>query len=252
MAAPTRGHRLSDATWPQVETAGTTASLVVPIGSVEQHGPHLPLGTDTVVAEAISSRAAAVLGDVLLAPAIAYGSSGEHASFAGTISIGEGALTAMLVELVRSSDRHGGVVLVNGHGGNQTAVAGACNVAAAEGRRCLDWSIGAALNRVAWQPPRPFDAHAGWVETSLMLAIAPETVHLAEAVPGTTRPLAEIWSELRAGGVAAVSRTGVLGDPSDSTPELGEQLLDLLVADLVDRVQQWRAPANVVRSGARS
>lgn len=118
-AVGTAGRRLADRAWPEVSGRPT---VLVPVGSLEQHGPHLPLDTDTVIA----SHAAAAAGDalaeglhVLIAPAIAYGASGEHQAFAGTVSLGHDALRLVLVELVRSlSTWAGRIVLVNGHGGN--------------------------------------------------------------------------------------------------------------------------------------
>mgnify|MGYP002336296532 CR=1 FL=1 len=93
---------LGRATWPDVP-AGPL--LVVPLGSVEQHGHHLPLSTDTTVAGAVAADAAGAFAGALLAPALAYGASGEHEGFPGTISIGTEALTALLVEFGRSAAR---------------------------------------------------------------------------------------------------------------------------------------------------
>ena len=93
---------LADAGWPDLPEAPL---LVVPLGSVEQHGPHLPLTTDTAIADAVARAAVPSLGGALLAPALAYGASGEHEGFPGTISIGTAALTGLLVEYGRSACR---------------------------------------------------------------------------------------------------------------------------------------------------
>jgi mycofactocin system creatininase family protein len=207
------------------------AILVVPLGSTEQHGPHLPLGTDTAVAVAVCDRLAARRGDVVVAPALPYGSSGEHAGFAGTLSIGQDALERVVVELVRSADAFAGVVLVSGHGGNAEPLARAVAVLRDEGRRA-----------VAWSPRIPGgDAHAGRTETSLLLALDPAAVRLDRAEPGATAPLSELIDDLRAGGVAAVSANGVLGDPTGATAAEGEEILESLVADL-ERVVGSVAP----------
>src|SRR5690348_8709679 len=89
---------LAEARWPAVESSARRL-LVVPVGSVEQHGPHLPLHTDTRIAEAVARRACAGRPGVALAPALPIGASGEHAAFPGTLSIGSEVLTACLVEL---------------------------------------------------------------------------------------------------------------------------------------------------------
>jgi hypothetical protein len=118
------GVELAERRWPDVATgAGGAGVLVaVPVGACEQHGPHLPLGTDTLVANALARALAARRPDVVVAPALAITSSGEHAGFPGTLSIGRTVMEALVVELVRSADWSRGVVLVNGHGGNRSAV----------------------------------------------------------------------------------------------------------------------------------
>jgi mycofactocin precursor peptide peptidase len=218
---------LAGETWP--EAARARRLLAVPLGSTEQHGPHLPLGTDTAVAVALSERLAAARPDVVVAPALPYGSSGEHAGFPGTLSIGQEALELVVVELVRSADAFAGVVLVSGHAGNAEPLARAVERLGAEGRRTLAW-----FPRVAGG-----DAHAGRTETSLMLALAPDSVHVPLARPGDTRPLAEVMAELRSGGVAAVSANGVLGDPTGAGAGEGRRILDDLTRDLVRTVAAW-------------
>jgi mycofactocin system creatininase family protein len=209
---------LATATSPQV---GPGSVVVVPIGSVEQHGPHLPLDTDTVVAEAVARKVAERLG-CWCAPAIAYGSSGEHQTFPGTTSIGTPALVRTIVELVRSLRTWASsVVLVNGHGGNVVAMRTAVNALVQEGHE-VSW--------VACSVPG-MDAHAGRAETSLMLHLRPGSVRLDLAEPGNPAPLEDLLPLLRRGGVSAVSRNGVLGDPRGASAGEGERLL----ADMVER-----------------
>jgi mycofactocin system creatininase family protein len=215
--------RLADQTWPEVAAVAGSSLLVVPLGSTEQHGPHLPLSTDADIATVLAAALAAARPDVVVAPTLGYGASGEHAGFAGTLSIGLDALELVLVELVRSADAFAGVVLVNGHGGNGAAVAAATARLQAEGRAVLAWS------------PRPTgDAHAGRTETSVLLALRPEQVRLAAAEPGDPRPLAVVLPTLRSLGVAAVARNGVLGDPTGATAEEGAAIVRAMVADLVE------------------
>ena len=216
-------------TWPEVEAVAAGSILAVPLGSTEQHGPHLPLGTDSAVAVALARRLAAALPGVLVAPALPYGSAGEHAAFPGTLSIGAAALELLVVELVRSADAFAGVVLVSGHGGNAEPLAAAVATLRAEGRRALGWTP-----RISGG-----DAHAGRTETSLLLALNPGLVRFDAAAAGDLRPLPTLMDQLRRGGVAAVSPNGVLGDPTGATAQEGERLLDRMAADLVAGVEAW-------------
>ena len=236
------GFRLASARWPEVE-AGARRVLVVPVGSLEQHGAHLPLDTDTRIAVAVAERACAGRSGVGLAPAIAIGASGEHADFPGTLSIGHVALSTVLVELGRHASLHWpAMLLVNGHGGNVAAVSDARERLRAEGRECHVWHAGVrpsmlAARGISLVP----DAHAGRVETSIMLALAPGDVRLDAAAAGETRPLAEIMAGLRSGGVRQVSPNGVLGDPSGASAAEGEALLALLVDDLAGMLDRLAA-----------
>ncbi|GAA2199696.1 mycofactocin biosynthesis peptidyl-dipeptidase MftE [Sinomonas flava] len=219
---------LADARW---HGLGDTAVVLVPLGSTEQHGPHLPYDTDTVIAAAVARAAAQRLLDrgapALVAPALAYGASGEHQDFPGTVSIGEEALSAVVIEMARSlrtwSPR---VVFVNGHGGNVRALAAAVAQLRAEG------------HDAAWAPcaVAGADAHAGRTETSLMLHLAPERVRLQDAVAGPPAPVAELMPALRERGVRAVSPTGVLGDPTDACPEHGALILGAMVESFSRRL----------------
>jgi creatinine amidohydrolase len=221
---------LARLTWTDVD-AGGPATLLVPVGATEQHGPHLPCTTDTDIATALATSAAARLPNALVAPALPYGSSGEHAAFAGTLSIGAEATELVLVELGRSARATATrVVLISTHGGNAGPVARAVGRLAREGS-CVD------VFRPRWAVPA--DAHAGRTETSLMLALAPDRVRVERAEAGDRRSLDQLMPELRRRGVAAVSPNGVLGDPAGASAEEGHRLLAAAVDDLVDLV---RAP----------
>jgi creatinine amidohydrolase len=221
---------LADLTWPEAaRLAAEGALLAIPVGSTEQHGPHLPLSTDTDIAVALCQRLAEARADVLIAPAVAYGSSGEHQEFPGTLSIGQQAVELLLVELGRSASRtFAHLVFVCAHGGNAEPAARATMRLRAESRDVL-------LFRPAWDG----DAHAGRTETSMMLHLAPARVRMASAAPGDNRPLAEIWPLLRAGGVRAVSESGVLGDPAGATAGAGRALLNGLSVALIHEVAAW-------------
>ncbi|WP_018332338.1 mycofactocin biosynthesis peptidyl-dipeptidase MftE [Actinomycetospora chiangmaiensis] len=207
------------------DTAGTDL-LLVPVGATEQHGPHLPLGTDTTVATTVAGR----LGLPVTAP-IAFGASGEHEGFPGTISIGTETLAAVLVETGRSAGRWARrLCFVNGHGGNVPALVTATALLRYEGRDVAWHSCGVP----------DADAHAGRHETSVMLALAPDDVDLDRAEPGNTAPLRELMPALRAGSVRDVSPNGVLGDPTGASAGEGAETVAVMVAALRDAIADWR------------
>ncbi|WP_280259518.1 mycofactocin biosynthesis peptidyl-dipeptidase MftE [Nocardia abscessus] len=231
---------LADLTWPEAGVRATAgAILAVAVGATEQHGPHLPLSTDTDVATALCDRLAAARPEVLVGPAIPYGASGEHAGFPGTLSIGQAALELLVVELCRSAtDTFDRVLLVNWHGGNIEPL-----------RRARDLLRSESRDVRLYLPRFDGDPHAGRSETALQLALAPERVRGDRAAAGDTRPLAELLPLLRAGGVRAVSANGVLGDPSGATAAEGAALLDHLSADLIDRTRLWWPENSPERTG---
>jgi mycofactocin system creatininase family protein len=215
---------LAAATWPEAAGAGL---VLVPVGSLEQHGPHLPLDTDTTIAEAVAHGVAARLPGAWVAPALAYGASGEHQSFPGTSSIGTDVLHLVVVELVRSVHTWAScVVFVNAHGGNVLALSRAVDQLRVEG------------HDVTWLQcaTEEHDLHAGFTETSLMLHLRPTAVRLDRAEAGCTAPLTEILEAMVIGGVGVVSSNGVLGDPTGATAEEGRRLLHSLIDDVCGRL----------------
>lgn len=214
---------LTEVTWPDVVREGL---VLVPVGATEQHGPHLPLDTDAVIATAVADELAPLLG-AAVTPVVAFGASGEHQSFPGTISIGTEALTQVLVELARSlSTWAGRIVFVNGHGGNLEALTAAVRQLQREG--CDAGWVPCAVSGA--------DLHAGRHETSLMLHLAPHRVRLERAVPGNVAPLTALMPQMRVGGVAAVSDNGVLGDPAGASAEEGEATLRAMVSAAYHRI----------------
>ena len=218
---------LGAATWPQVETTAGRTLLALPMGSLEQHGPHLPLDTDARIASAVAGGLARACPGIAVAPTLPYGASGEHAAFPGTLLVGHEVLSDVLVELVRSArGSFAGVVLVSAHGGNRDALGMAEKRCAAEGDDVLAWTVAAAGS----------DAHAGRTETSLMLGIDPDVVRLERAEPGCMEPLHRLMPRLRAEGLRPVSPNGVLGDPAGANAQEGRALLGTLVSELADAV----------------
>lgn len=213
--------RLGPNTWTDLDEP----IVVVPVGACEQHGPHLPLETDTVIACALADDLSARRDDCLVAPPLTITASGEHQGFPGTLSIGTDAMRAVVIEIVRSATWAAGVVFVNGHGGNHEAMRQATNVFEHERRNVLVW----------WPRIEGGDLHAGRTETSLMLALAADHVRVDRAAGG---PLPGL-DELRRRGVRALSENGVLGDPDGATADEGAAIFADLAGQLADAVARW-------------
>jgi mycofactocin precursor peptide peptidase len=242
---------LSSSTSSQLQ--GMSLAVMIPLGSTEQHGPHLPLDTDTRIATAVACTVIARLADApgsgdrplhwLAAPPIAYGDSGEHQSFPGTISIGTEALTMLLVEYGRSATCWAQRLLfVNGHGGNVAALNRAVGRLRSEGRDA-GWCACVATGA---------DAHAGHAETSVLLHISPDDVLIDRRRPGNGAPLSDLLPSMRRGGVAAVSATGVLGDPTTATATEGQRIFTEMVDDCLGRVGRWAPAADGMLTVARA
>ena len=201
---------------------------VLPVGSFEQHGPYLPLATDTIIASTIA-RGIAESYPVLHLPPITISCSHEHAAWPGTVSISARTLYAVVSDIAESFD--GRLVLVNGHGGNY--VLGNV-VQEAKGRLALfpgveDWQ--AAHSAARLETSLDSDMHAGELETSILLHAHPEVVR-----PGyeTSDFLADDRRHMLTQGLAAYSPTGVVGRPSLATPGKGRDLLASLVKSFGD------------------
>lgn len=242
-----QGVELGALTWPHAadrlgqSLTPAPSTLIIPLGATEQHGPHLPLETDTVIAGAWATAVAMRL-PALVAPPLPYGASGEHQAFAGTLSIGHETLRSVIVELARSArSAVGRVVLLSGHAGNLDSLHAVERRLAYEGHD--------VVSMVPVWPDRPrhtIDAHAGRTETSLMLHLRPDLIDREQLGPplgsagghpiGESRPLAEIMNQLRTKGVMAVSPSGILGDLTGATADEGRELFEELVAATVTRL----------------
>ena len=220
---------LGSRTWTELGADATPVVVALPLGSCEQHGPHLPLDTDARIAVALATRLAehAPHGDVVVAPPFTVGASWEHRGFPGLLSITNDLLASVLVELVRSAEWASGFVLVNGHGGNLAGVAQAVERLTAEGRHVLSW----------WPRVPGGDAHAGRTETSIMLALDTAAVRRDRFEPGFGGSV----DDAVARGIAAVSPNGILGDPTGASSDEGRALLGSLADDLVGAVARWRS-----------
>jgi creatinine amidohydrolase len=218
----------ADTTLDERERAATVALL--PIGSFEQHGPHLPLTTDTVVAATLAREIAAAY-PVRRLPPITISCSHEHAAWPGTVSISATTLAAIVRDVAASVHRAGvtSLVLVNGHGGNyvlgnlvQEASLGALRMALFPGE--LDWD--AARDTAGLATSALSDMHAGELETSILLHSHP---HLVTPRFEQSDWLADDRRHLLSRGLQAYTESGVVGRPSLASARKGQDLLASLV-----------------------
>lgn len=237
-------------TWTDVRDAIAAGkrTVIVPIGAMEQHGPHMAIGTDTYLGYEIATRLARTLGNALVAPAITIGYSVGHLPMAGTVSISEETLAAVIREVVESLIRHGfeDVVLLSSHGGNY----GALNLAVPSLRRDypqvrihsrMDFESGLRAREALLQElgldPAKVGVHAGQGETSMMLACHPELVDMSQAFEGFTGDASIRWRSKVPPPMTEMSPTGILGDARGATAELGERFLEYSVAEWVRAVR---------------
>lgn len=198
---------------------------LLPVGSLEQHGPHLPLVTDTVVA-CVLARALADAHPVRVLPPVTVGCSHEHAAWPGTVSISASTLHALVRDIAASLGRTR-LILVNGHGGNHVL---ANTVQESGGRMALfpgphDWEAARVAARMATD--NDGDMHAGELETSVLLHAAPELVREGgERADHVTAPRDHLLTV----GLAPYSASGVAGRPSLATAAKGRDLLAALTA----------------------
>jgi creatinine amidohydrolase len=234
-------------TWPEIraEQQRGRDTVVVAFGATEQHGPHMALATDALIGDHLARLVADRL-DAFVAPTIRVGCSEHHLEFPGTISISEGTFRAIVVDLVRSLARGGfrRVLLLPTHGGNFGPLAAAVEhlgtTAGIEIRALTDLSTLLTIAQLGAEehgiPLAEGGIHAGEWETSMMLAIHPELVHLDRGEPGYTGDLQTAVGTMFATGVHAISENGVVGDPTRASPEHGarywEEVLRVTLAEV--------------------
>jgi len=250
MDRPREATRLADVaiermTWPDIEAAlaGGVRTVVIAVGATEQHGRHLPEGSDAYMGEAVAERVARALGDALVAPVIRPGCSDHHLDFPGTISVSPELLMGLLDAYVGSLARHGfdRFVVFSTHGGN-------FSVLARWAKERDDHRIICIPDRAGHQRPEFAFAiasgtegpgrlhHSDAFETSQILALHPELVHMDRAERGYVGPLT--MAELEAKGTRGISPNGILGDPAGATAEVGEIMLQSVTAYFVGKVRE--------------
>jgi creatinine amidohydrolase/Fe(II)-dependent formamide hydrolase-like protein len=194
-------------------------SVIIALGSTEQHGPHLPLSTDTIIAEEIAGKISEKT-KIPLGTSMPYGVSPEHMGFPGTLSLKPETLREVMLDLIESYRHHGvkKIIIINGHGGNNKHLTGLAPDTVLINLTCL---------------PVKYD-HAGEAETSLMLHIRPDLV-LTDKITAQeyTMPGSYDWDDTR-----KYTSSGVLGHPELASPEKGGKLFDELVAHTLNRIQE--------------
>ena len=215
---------------------------VLPIGSFEQHGAHLPLITDTLVASAIAERLAAAY-DLFLLPPVTISCSHEHSAWAGTVSISHTTLTAVVTDVLASLRRSGieRLALVNGHGGNyvlgnivqEANVGGPVMTLFPTG---ADWAAARAAAGLATDSHD--DMHAGEIEVSVLRLVSPE---LIRAGVEDSDHHAVDRKLLLVQGMAAYTRSGVIGAASEGSAVKGQMVIDSLVDSFKEHLDALNA-----------
>jgi len=234
---------LSEVSWTDADASGADLALL-PVGSTEQHGPHAPLGTDALAAEAVATEGADRYdGEVIVTPTIPVGVAREHRHFAGTLWVSEDTFRAYVRETVASLASHGWdrVVVVNGHGGNVAPLRETCARLTRDGVAYavpFTWFDAVALADVPALDEDVRMGHGGPLETSLVRAIDPELV-ATDRFEAASAGAADGWGEWQSGtnlayDSAEFTDSGVVGDPGQSSEAAGQQLLDAAGEALAD------------------
>lgn len=243
---------LGELTWPEAEARFRQVDVaLLPVGAVEQHGPHLPLDTDAYDADYLARRVAEACSDPrpLVFPPVAYGVSYHHRDFSGTLSVSP-ETQARLIHEIGMSAAHCGIkklVLINGHGGNAPALHLAAQMINRDAHifTCVDTGETSDAD-VHEMVDTPNDVHAGEIETSTTLAIRPHLVDMtraARAVPRFSSGYLDFTSKRSVGWYAytsKISKTGVMGDATKATAEKGERIWEIMTKRLVELVEDLK------------
>jgi creatinine amidohydrolase len=232
-------------TWAEVksEIENGRDTVIVPFGSTEQHGRHMPLGTDAVLGDEFG-RVLADRLDAFLAPTVRFGCSEHHLAFAGTISLGDETFRRIVRDVVDSLSHHGfrRILLIPTHGGNFKPLAEAyAELEPVENVRVLAFTDLEGFVKKAFESSSALGvnsaqsgAHSGEWETSLMLVFKPDQVKMDHAAQGFVGELSEIMEKVF-DGIQNLDENGVLGDPRPATARAGEKYF----AEMVEFLLQW-------------
>ena len=254
-------HFLPHLTWPELEaTVARTDVAIMPIGSIEQHGPALPLGTDTLLAERVA-REAARRADAVCVPSTWVGLSSHHMAFPGSLTLSDEVFVRYVLEVAGSLARHGfrKILLYNGHGGNEAAMAYLVDrITKTTGASAALFGIAELRKIYLGGNAHLLDIHAGINETSGVLAAYPELV-VTDAIerptmrlePHRTAVLERVsddpsllrYATLGLPDVHEISSNGciTLGDPRTATAERGHDTFRRYVDAVVAFIDTWRS-----------
>lgn len=247
--------RLAEMHWPQVQAAleSGTKTVVLAAGSMEQHGPHLPFQTDTLLGTALAEAVAARLGDVIVGPTIPFGVSEHHMAFPGTITLETQTFNAVVRQYVESLARHGfeTVIVVPSHGGNFAPLQQLLDETGGRigGARFLPYTDLLAfmdpMNATAARDqitPQVAGAHAGEAETSMVLSQRDDLVDMEAAEEGYVGDFdGQAARTIFERGMTALTANGILGDARPATAERGRRYIDAM-ADMLAEYFSERMP----------
>lgn len=243
---------LAEMTWPEVQARFKEVDVaLLPVGSTEQHGPHLPLDTDAFDAKYLAQRVAEACTDPkpLVLPLIPYGVSYHHEDFSGTLSISPRTLTRLVYEIGMSAARHGvtKLVIINGHGGNIPALQFGAQMINRDAHIFTCVETGETSEKdIEALTETPNDVHAGEVETSTALANRPHLVKRDKAskfIPRFSSKYLNFSSKRSVEWYARVSKistTGVLGDPTKASREKGKKIWAVMIKHLVEFIEDLK------------
>jgi len=242
-------YRLGELTWTDAQARFKEVDIaLLPVGAIEQHGPHLPLDTDAFDADYLARQVAEACRDPkpIVLPLVAYGVSYHHEDFSGTLSVSPETLSQLVYEIGMSASGHGisKLIIINGHGGNSPALHFAAQMINRDAHifTCVDTGETSDPDIYA-MAETPNDVHAGEIETSMNLATRPDLVKLdavRKFVPKFSSRYLDFTSKRSVGWYAytsKISRTGVLGDPTKADQDKGKRMWSVIIARLVEFVE---------------
>jgi creatinine amidohydrolase/Fe(II)-dependent formamide hydrolase-like protein len=252
-AGPGKSHIWGELTWPEARERFRDMDIaLLPVGSIEQHGPHLPLDTDAFDAEYLALRVADTCSSPkpLVLPLISYGVSYEHNEFKGTVSISNDSLSRIVYDIGMSAAHNGikKLVIINGHGGNGPALNFAAQMITRDAKIfvCVDTGETSDVD-IYKLIDTPNDVHAGEIETSTSLAVRPHLVKMDEAPSSIPQFSSRYLNFTSRRGVSwyaytqNVSSNGVLGDAAKASAEKGRKIWKIMIAHLVALVEDLKS-----------